>query len=115
MLINCQQTHDALWHFTIYETHNLLYNFLACHVLPNDLILVAGSTFDPFEIALYNFETNRWTVLEQGVYHGRGASLITLGQRVFFLGGEDAEIIEEFDYNTNTWSVLNLKILLLKA
>ena len=97
------------------ETHSLLFNFLACHVLPNDLILVAGSTFDPFEIALYNVETNRWTVLEQGVYHGRGASLITLGQRVFFIGGEDAEIIEEFDYNTNTWSVLNLKILLLKA
>ena len=82
-----------------------LYYFLACHVLPNDLILVAGSTFDPFANALYNVETNRWTALDGGLYDRRGASLITLGKRVFFIGGEDAATTDEYDYTTNTWSV----------
>ena len=73
--------------------------------MPNELILVAASTFEPYGVALYNVETNRWTLLDNGLYHRRGASLITLGQRVFIIGGEYADIVqvEEFDYNTNTW------------
>lgn len=73
--------------------------------MPNDLIFVASASFMAYyrSLALYNVQTNRWTLLEEGLYNRRGASLITLGQRVFFIGGEEAEVIEEFDYNTNTW------------
>ena len=72
-------------------------------MLPNDLILVAASTFEPYGVALYNVETNRWTSLESGLYHRRGGSLITLGERVFMVGGEYDDIVEEFDCNSNTW------------
>jgi hypothetical protein len=39
-----------------------------------------------------------------GLLFRRGSSLVTLGSRVFYIGGEEAEAVEEFDYVTNTWS-----------
>jgi hypothetical protein len=57
------------------------------------------------EAATYDPETNRWESLGGTKYDRFGTSLVTLGERVFAIGGGfDPDVqVEEYNYNEDTW------------
>jgi hypothetical protein len=58
--------------------------------------------------AIYNVESDTWRFVPSILFeHSMGTSLVTLGTRVFAIGGTYIEIgngiNEEFDYKTEMW------------
>ena len=87
-----------------------------CAVLPNEDILVVGSYNSPYQssAALYNVKENTWTSLGNTTYKRAGASIVTLGERVFVTGGFDyfGDVIEEFIVKDNTWVEVGSKLII---
>jgi hypothetical protein len=55
--------------------------------------------------ALYDVETNTWKSLKLIKYDRAGTTLITLGKRVFAIGGgnDPDVVVEEYNYEDDTW------------
>ena len=86
--------------------------YSGCTVLPTGDILIAGSRDAPYQssIALFHVKSNTWKKLADSTISRKGTSLVTLGSRVFAIdGGEN--VVEEFDYNTNTWTTIEEQLL----
>ncbi len=83
-----------------------------CALLPSDEILVVGSEdSDQSSAALYNIRANTWQKLPETTNAKQGASLVILGSRIFVMGDHFENVIEEFDYNTFTWSLVDAKLI----
>jgi hypothetical protein len=87
--------------------------YSGCTVLPNGKVLVLGSSSSIYrrEAALYDVDKNSWTSLGGTTYDRFGTSLITLGDRVFAIGGgfdPDVEV-EEYNYKDDTWIKIDIK------
>jgi hypothetical protein len=84
-----------------------------CALLPNDEILVVGSEGTPYQssAALYNVQSNTWKALSETPNPRDGTALVTLGKRVFAVDGHYGNIVEEFNYNTFTWSPMEAKLI----
>jgi len=56
--------------------------------------------------AVYDVGANTWTTLGGTKYDRYGTSLITIGKRVFAIGGGfDPDVqAEEYNYTNDTWS-----------
>ena len=84
----------------------------ACVVLPNDEILVAGSSGDGRRSFIYNVTANKWRRGGDSIFSKKGSSLVVLGSRVFAVGGGYyPEVVEEFDLSSETWIVVDTPIL----
>ena len=87
-----------------------------CAVLPNEDILIVGSYNTPYKAsaALYNVKENTWISLGSTTYEREGASIVTLGERVFVTGGFDyfGDVIEEFIVKDNTWVEVGSKLII---
>ena len=93
-----------------------------CAVLPNEDILVVGSYNSPYKAsaALYNVKENTWTSLGNTTYERRGTSLLTLGERIFVIGGDGSvgrsdDVIEEFIVKDNTWVEVDSKLIISRS
>ena len=62
-------------------------------------------------MALYDVEANQWTRLEDGAFNRRGTQLVNLGGRIFLIGGEEAEAVEEFNFEANTWTSMEADLI----
>ena len=86
-----------------------------CTVLPNENVLVVGSSLSEFEksSALFNVkEKNTWISLEESNHSRFGASLVRLGNRLFAISGFGLEvIIEEFIPDNNSWITVDSKLM----
>ena len=71
-----------------------------CIVLPNEKVLLAGTTTIPAK--LYNPVTNTWTQLSTQLYSRDLGSFVNLNGRIFLLGG-NTTLVEEFNITTGTW------------
>ena len=71
-----------------------------CIVLPNEKVLLAGTTSVPAK--LYNPVTNTWTQLSTQLYSRDLGSFVNLNGRIFLLGG-NTTLVEEFNIATGTW------------
>lgn len=86
--------------------------FSGCVVLPTEDILIVGSEFeDQSSAALFNVESGTWTTLGSTTHPRNGTSLVTLGKRVFAIDGHAGNIVEEFNYNTNSWSSVPISLM----
>lgn len=87
--------------------------FSSCILLPNDDILIVGSEDSPYRssAALYNIRSNAWKKLPDTSISRHGASLITLGTRVFAMDSDERNVIEEYHYNSFTWSPIEAKLI----
>ena len=87
-----------------------------CADLPNEDILVVGSNNSPYQssAALYNVKENTWTSLGNTTYERAGDSIVTLGERVFVIGGYGSAggVNEEFIVKDNTWIEIGSKLIL---
>jgi hypothetical protein len=85
----------------------------SCVLLPSDEILVVGSagTPDQSSAALYNMKANSWKELPKTTYCRDGASLVILGSRIFAMDGRYNNTVEEFDYNSSSWSLVAAKLI----
>ena len=54
---------------------------------------------------MYDVETNTWKSLKLIKYDRAGTTLITLGKRVFAIGGgnDPDVVVEEYNYEDDTW------------
>ena len=86
--------------------------YSGCAVLPNEDILVVGSSNNPYMASLYNVKENTWTSLGNTTYKRTGTSLVTLGERVFVIGGTYGDVIEEFIVKDNTWIEVGSKLII---
>jgi N-acetylneuraminic acid mutarotase len=83
-----------------------------CALLSSDEILVVGSEdSDLSSAALYNIRANTWKKLAETTNAKQGASLVILGSRIFVMGDHYENVIEEFDYDTSTWSLVEAKLI----
>jgi hypothetical protein len=83
-----------------------------CTLLPNDEILVVGSeNSDLSSVTLYNIKENSWEKLSNTPSQRDGTSLVILGTKIFAMDGHFNNIIEEFDYNTSSWSPVAAKLI----
>jgi hypothetical protein len=85
-----------------------------CTVLPNQNVIVLGSNLAEFysSSALYNVEENKWTSLENTNYNRLGTSLLRLGDRIFALGGDGTDVVEEFISADNIWVPVDAKLII---
>ena len=82
-----------------------------CVVLPNDDVLVVGSeNNDVSSAAIFNVRSNAWRQLSDTSIERGGTSLVTLGSRVFAIDGHGGNVVEEFNYETQTWSPVDAKL-----
>ena len=84
-----------------------------CLLLPSDEILVVGSEYAPYvnSAALYNIEANTWKQLPNSTSPRAGGGLVILGTRIFVMGDHFENVVEEFDYDTSTWSPVEAKLI----
>jgi hypothetical protein len=86
--------------------------FSGCALLPSDEILVVGSEeSDQYSAALYNIRANTWKKLSDTLNPRDGTALVTLGTHVFAIDGHYGNIVEEFNYNTSSWSPIEAKLI----
>ena len=79
--------------------------YSGCVVLPTDDILIVGSeNEDQSSAARFNIESGTWTSLGSTTNPRNGTSLVTLGKQVFAIDGHAGNVVEEFDYDTNSWT-----------
>jgi hypothetical protein len=88
-----------------------------CEVLPNQNILIVGSTSpDMHSAALYNVEENKWMSVGDTQYPRLGTSLVKLGSRVFAIYGtgigRHTDTIEEFIYAQKAWIPIEAKLII---
>lgn len=86
-----------------------------CAVLPNEDILVLGSGNPDFyrSSAIFNARENTWKFLSNGTYDRDASSLVTLGKRVFAIGGfRGTEVVEEFNYEDEIWTPIEVQLLI---
>ena len=89
----------------------------SCLNVQNDEILIVGSAMSPdyYSAALYNARTNQWTQLEKTVPNRSGSRLVMLGQRIFAVGGDKSDLVEEFFLTNNTWNSVEPKLQIVRG
>ena len=70
---------------------------------------------DYYSAALYNSRTNQWTQLEKTVPNRSGSRLVMLGQRIFAVGGDKSDLVEEFFLTNNTWNSVEPKLQIVRG
>ena len=85
-----------------------------CAVLPDQNVIVLGSIFDSYSnsSALYNVRDNKWTSFGESNYSRFGTTVVRLGDRVFAIGGLDADVVEEFIPASKSWVPLETKLII---
>ena len=74
----------------------------------NGQLLVAGGRSTTF--ACYNPSTDSWwTEAPPSLKHPYGA-LVHYGHKLYLIGGAKEDGIEEYDLDTKSWSVSNVKV-----
>jgi hypothetical protein len=74
----------------------------SCLTLPNDKVLVVGSTGLPL---LFDPATGAWTALPPTINNQGKVTLLQLGQKFFIFGGNSTGTSAmEFNYRSNAWS-----------
>jgi hypothetical protein len=95
------------------------YSF-GCTLLPDRNRVLVVSTVpggDENRAVIFDPRTNVWSITGRTINARSGASLVTLGSRVFVIGGNSAPsptslsaTVEEYDINTGTWSLVNTNL-----
>ena len=86
-----------------------------CAVLPNEDVLVVGSeNADVTSAAVFNVRSNTWKQLPHTSIERGGTSLVPLGSRVFAIDGHGGNVVEEFDYKTQTWISVDAKLMVFR-
>lgn len=96
---------------------------LGCTVIPskNFSIMAAGGTkgFDQHAIQdteIFNWQSNEWRTAANMNTGRFGHAVVTIGDRVFAIGGDDRkpsnilDTIEEYDLKSNTWKIIKKKL-----
>ena len=81
--------------------------YSGCVLLPNGQdVLIVGSEDDPFHSAasIYNIQSNTFTDLLGTSMDRAGTSLVQLGSRIFAIDGHGQNKVEEFNYESYTWT-----------
>jgi hypothetical protein len=101
------------WQFLDLSSAPMDIVYSGCILLPPDEILVVGSEGYPYQssAAVYNIRANTWKKLPATTNPKNGASLVILGSRILAIDGHFKNIIEEFNYNTSTWSPVEAKLI----
>ena len=99
----------------------LPHSFFACAVLPaRDLVLVLSTEPGANEkrADIFDILANTWTVTGSSLLPRAGSSLITLGQRVFVIGGSGngtaampTSTVEEYDPFNGVWNLVGTNLL----
>jgi hypothetical protein len=79
-----------------------------CLVLPNEEVLVVGSSSSPYQALMYNPQTNTWRKLPN--LTNPYGNLVKLGSRVFAVGGNTTKV-EEFVITTSSWKSVSFPTL----
>jgi len=89
----------------------------SCVVLPNQNVLVAGSTRNSFckRYAEFNVLGNTWLNKAVGITPHYKSVALLLGQRVFTIAGYYVNDIEEYHYNNNTVSTKPFQLLTVRS
>jgi hypothetical protein len=95
------------WSNLITSPPSVLYN-PSCIVLPNEEVLVVGSTSLPYQALMYNPLTNTWRKLPN--LTNPYGNLVKLGSRVFAVGGNTPKV-DEFVIATNSWKSVSFPTL----
>ena len=78
-----------------------------CILLPNGQdVLIVGSLIDPVQSAasIYTVQSNTFTELPDTDINRAGTSLVRFGSRIFVIDGQGGNKVEEFNYDSNTWT-----------
>jgi hypothetical protein len=96
-------------------------NFSSCTVLPGNKKVLIVSTMpgaDETRADIYDIATNMWNQTGSTLYPRAGSSLVTLGTRVFVMGGNWSPspvtlsaTVEEYNIQFGTWSLAKSNML----
>jgi hypothetical protein len=101
------------WQVVDYVRPPIYFDTNGCILLPSDEILVVGSEgyLNYTSAALYDIKANSWKELPKTTYCRDGASLVILGSRIFAMDGRYNNTVEEFDYDTSSWSLVAAELI----
>jgi len=99
-------------HWTTLSSKTSLSNS-GCVVLPNQNVLVAGSSANSYatRYLVFNVSSNSWLPETFGSTPHYQSAVVVLGKRVFSIAGYNVNDIEEYYYNNNTVSRKSFKLL----
>ena len=71
-------------------------------------LLVAGGSNKIF--AQYDPTTDTWTTLNPPVIKHHLGALVLLDQKVYLIGGNEEDRVEEYDLNAKYWSICEFRL-----
>ncbi len=82
-----------------------------CIILPqnqNQMLVLSTDWQDPYSADIYDILTDTWKPTGKAKNGRNGVRLISLGKRVFAIGGHpNGNQVEEFNYLNDSWSIIS--------
>ena len=74
----------------------------------NGQLLICGAYCEV--LVRYNPPTDTWTTLNEQTLQYYFGALVHHDQKLYLIGGEDQDHVEEYDLRTKVWSVCDMKL-----